>query len=160
MNAARVRDKTAMRLRARTLPLTIAASIAAMMTVASSSLPAQESSRSVRDGVYTEAQAHRGGEAFAQHCASCHGTSLGGIGEAPSLVGGQFISDFDGLNLADLFDRIRTTMPLNYPGGLRREQYADILAFVLRSNGFPAGQNQLDHRSEYLSDIRFQAPNP
>jgi len=160
VNAARVRDKTAMRMRARTLPLTIAASMAVMMTVASSSLPAQESSRSVRDGVFTEAQAHRGSEAFAQHCAPCHGTSLGGISEATSLVGGQFISDFDGLNLADLFDRIRTTMPLNYPGGLGREQYADILAFVLKSNGFPAGQNQLDHRSEYLSDIRFQAPAP
>ena len=149
-----------MRMRALTLPLTVAASMAALMMAASSSLPAQESSRSVRDGVYTEAQAHRGAEEFAQHCASCHGASLGGIAEAPALVGAQFISDFDGLNLADLFDRIRTTMPLNYPGGLRREQYADILAFVLRSNGFPAGQSQLDHRSEYLSDIRFQAPNP
>lgn len=160
MNAAKVRDWMAIRMRTRSWPLALATSMAAMMALASSSLPAQEPSRSVRDGVYTEAQAHRGAEAFAQYCASCHGVSLGGTGEAPSLVGGQFISEFDGLTVADLFDRIRKTMPLNDPGGLRRAQYADILAFVLKSNGFPTGQNQLDYRSEYLSDIRFQAPNP
>jgi S-disulfanyl-L-cysteine oxidoreductase SoxD len=73
-------------------------------------------------------------------------------------VGGQFISDFDGLTVADLFDRIRATMPMTAPGSLKREQYAEILAFVLKSNGFPTGQKELDHRSEYLSDIRFQAP--
>jgi mono/diheme cytochrome c family protein len=132
--------------------------IAALLAIAAGSLAAQEPSRSVQDGIYSEAQAARGSAAFATHCASCHGASLGGIGEAPALIGGQFISDFDGLTVAELFDRVRATMPMTDPGGLKREQYADILAFVLRSNGFPAGQAELDHRSEYLSDIRFQAP--
>lgn len=132
--------------------------IAALLAIAAGSLAAQEPSRSVQDGIYSEAQAARGAAAFATHCASCHGASLGGIGEAPALIGGQFISDFDGLTVAELFDRVRATMPMTYPGGLKREQYADILAFVLKSNGFPAGPSELDHRSEYLSDIRFQAP--
>jgi S-disulfanyl-L-cysteine oxidoreductase SoxD len=132
--------------------------VGVLLCAAAGLLSAQEPSRSVRDGVYTGAQAARGAEGFAQYCAACHGASLGGVGEAPGLIGGQFISDFDGLTVGELFDRIRTTMPMTAPGSLKREQYAEILAFVLRSNGFPAGQKDLDYRSEYLTDIRFQAP--
>ena len=112
----------------------------------------------MRAGVYTDSQAMRGAEGFALYCAACHGASLGGIGEAPGLIGGQFISDFDGLTVAELFDRIRATMPMTAPGSLKREQYAQILAFVLKANGYPPGTKDLDYRSEYLSDIRFEAP--
>jgi mono/diheme cytochrome c family protein len=132
---------------------------AALLCAAAGSLLAQEPSRSVRDGVYTDAQATRGAQGYSTYCAACHGASLGGVGEAPGLIGGQFISDFDGLTVADLFDRIRATMPMTAPSSLKREQYAEILAFVLKSNGFPTGQKELDYRSEYLSDIRFQAPD-
>jgi S-disulfanyl-L-cysteine oxidoreductase SoxD len=133
-------------------------SIAAALFLASAAVGAQETTSSALDGVYTVAQALQGAEAFAQHCAVCHGASLGGVGEAPALIGAQFISDFNGLTLGDLFERIRTTMPLNDPGGLSRDQYSDILAFVLKSNGFPAGPRELYKRSEYLNVIRFDAP--
>ena len=119
---------------------------------------AQETTSSVLDGVYTEAQAGRGAAGFAQYCSVCHGASLGGVGEAPALVGAQFISDFNGLTVGDLFERIRTTMPLNNPGALSRDQYADILAFVLKTNGYPAGPRELYRRTEYLNVIRFEAP--
>ena len=132
--------------------------VGTLLCAAAGLLSAQEPSRSVRDGVYADSQAARGAKGFAQYCAACHGASLGGVGEAPGLIGGQFISDFDGLTVGELFDRIRATMPMTAPGSLKREQYAEILAFVLRSNGFPAGQTDLDYRSEYLIDIRFQAP--
>ena len=61
-------------------------------------------------------------------------------------------------SVGDLYDRIPMTMPLNNPRGLRREQYADILAYILQFNGFPAGQNDLTARSEFLNEIRFEAP--
>ncbi len=119
---------------------------------------AEESTSSVVDGVYTESQAARGAAAYPQFCAACHGASLGGLGEAPALIGAQFISDFNGLTVGDLFDRIRTTMPLNNPGALSRDQYADLLSFILKSNGYPAGQKELSRRSEFLNVIRFEAP--
>jgi mono/diheme cytochrome c family protein len=119
---------------------------------------AQETTSSVLDGVFTDAQATRGAETFAVACTACHGSSLSGLGEAPALVGAMFVSDFNGLTLGELFDRIRTTMPLNDPGVLTREQYADILAFVLKSNGYPAGQKDLSRRSEFLNTIRFEPP--
>lgn len=132
----------------------------AILCAANGSVRAQETTSSVANGIYTDAQAARGARAFPQHCAACHGASLGGLGEAPALVGAQFVSDFNGLTVGDLFDRIRTTMPLNNPGGLSREQFADILAFILKVNGFPAGQKELYSRSEFLNTIRFEAPAP
>src|SRR5436309_9032342 len=112
---------------------------------------------SIWDGVYSEDQAARGNTGFAAHCANCHGASLRGTGEAPALVGPQFLSDFDGLSLGDLFDRIRTTMPQDNPASLSRDAYADILAFLLQANGLPPGARELDHRSEYLKAIGFSA---
>jgi mono/diheme cytochrome c family protein len=118
---------------------------------------AQDTTTSVLDGVYTDEQAERGADTFAHHCAVCHGAALGGMGEAPALVGAQFVSDFNGLTVGDLFDRVRTTMPLNNPGALSRDQYVDILAFLLRTNGYPSGPRELYRRSEYLNTIRFEA---
>jgi len=128
-----------------------------MVLVATS---AQAQTVSVWDGVYTDDQAARGGAGFTAHCANCHGADLGGTGEAPALSGPKFLSDFDGLSLGDLFDRIRTTMPQDNPGSLPRDQVADILAYLLKANALPAGSKELDRRSEYLKAIGFSATNP
>jgi mono/diheme cytochrome c family protein len=118
---------------------------------------AQQTTTSAWDGVYTDAQSVRGSAVYIERCALCHGAALGGVGEAPALTGVHFVSDFNGLTLGDLFDRIRMTMPLNNPAALSRAQYADVLAFLLKSNGFPSGANELYRRSEYLSTIAFEA---
>ncbi|HEX4637007.1 MAG TPA: cytochrome c [Rhizomicrobium sp.] len=130
------------------------------IVLAAMAAAAQAQTASIWDGVYTEAQAARGNAGFADHCARCHGADLGGTGEAPALSGPQFLSDFDGLSLGDLFDRIRTTMPQDDPGGLTRDQYADMLAFLLKANALPSGAKELDRRSEYLKAIGFSAANP
>jgi mono/diheme cytochrome c family protein len=119
---------------------------------------AQETTSSVVDGVYADAQASRGAQLFQQSCAACHGAALTGLGEAPALAGAQFIGDFNGLTVGDLFERIRTTMPLNNPGGLSREEYAGILAYVLKVNGYKAGPRDLYSRTEFLNTIRFEPP--
>jgi sugar lactone lactonase YvrE len=118
-----------------------------------------QTSSSVLDGVYTEAQATRGQADYLQHCAACHGSGLNGNGEAPALVGAEFISDWAGLTLGELFDRIRNTMPQDNPGKLSRDVYADTLAFVLKANGYPAGQKEVDRRSEFLKAIAFVPPS-
>ena len=117
-----------------------------------------QTSTTVLDGVYTQAQATKGEADYSQNCAACHGSTLGGNGEAPALVGAQFISDWAGLTVGDLFDRIRTTMPQDDPGALKRDTYAEILAYLLKANGYPAGQRPLDHRTPYLKAIGFVPP--
>lgn len=138
----------------------IGAAGAGVLALAAGELWAQEASKSVWDGVYTEAQAERGRAAYAQNCASCHGQQLAGTGEAKPLVGPEFLSNWGGLTMADLFDRTRTTMPLDRPATLGREAYADVLAYVLKFNGFPVGTSELARRSEILATIRIEAEKP
>ena len=118
---------------------------------------AQEATRSVWDGVYTQEQADRGRPLYNQHCASCHADTLMGGEMSPPLVGGEFMSNWNGLTLGDLFERIRTTMPQNKPGKLSREVNAYITAYILSVNNFPAGKAELPHSAEFLKDIRIDS---
>jgi mono/diheme cytochrome c family protein len=114
-------------------------------------------SRSVWDGVYTEDQAKRGEAIYRKECAACHGATLTGGESAPPLTGGPFLANWNGLTMGDLFDRIRKTMPQTNPGRLTRQQDADILAFMLSVNKFPAGKTELYRQSEMLKEIRFES---
>ncbi len=129
--------------------------IAAVVVIAF--LSAQEATRSVWDGVYTQEQADRGRPLYNQHCASCHADTLMGGEMSPPLVGGEFLSNWNGLTLGELFERIRTTMPQNKPGKLSREVNADITAYILSVNKFPAGKAELPHATEFLKDIRIDS---
>lgn len=119
-----------------------------------------ETTRSIWDGVYTEEQAKRGEEIYKKECASCHADTLVGGGGAAPLTGGSFLSNWNGLTLGDLYDRIRKTMPQGSPGKLNKQQDADVLAFLLNFNKFPAGKAELQKQVEFLREIRFEASKP
>jgi mono/diheme cytochrome c family protein len=124
-------------------------------------LRAQEpATRSVWDGVYTTEQAKRGRALYGQYCGSCHGDMLGGGESAPALVGADFLSNWNGLTVGDLFERIRVSMPQDKPGRLSREQNADILAHMLSVNEFPAGKTELNRDTQVLKQIRIDATKP
>ena len=131
--------------------------IAIVAAVLIACVGAQEATRSVWDGVYTQEQADRGRPLYNEHCASCHADTLMGGEMSPPLVGGEFLSNWNGLTLGDLFERIRTTMPQNKPGKLTREVNADITAYILSVNKFPAGKTELPHSAEFLKDIRIDS---
>lgn len=120
---------------------------------------AQGPTASVWNGVYTKDQAKRGQPSYTKHCAACHGDSLSGGESAPPLAGGEFMANWNGLTAGDLFERIRTTMPL---GGARlsREINADILAYMFSFNEFPAGEKDLAQSTEVLKSIRIDATKP
>ena len=113
--------------------------------------------RTVWDGVYTAEQARRGATLYANNCASCHGLALTGGESAPSLTGGEFMSNWSGLTLGDLFERIRISMPADRPGTLSREQTAGILAHLLNVGEFPTGTAELSTQTEILRQIRIEA---
>ena len=115
--------------------------------------------RSVWDGVYTAGQAAHGADLYARRCAICHGSVLEGSAQAPPLTG-EFIPDWAGTRLADLFDKISTTMPLDHPGALDAASNADILAFLLKANGFPAGPAALAPDVAALQSITFDVTEP
>ena len=122
--------------------------------------PSSSAARSVWDGVYTKAQAERGRELYAAHCLACHGESLEGNGPVRALSGPEFAANWNGVSMGAMLDRTRNTMPLAKPGSLSRAQVADLLAFVLSSNKFPAGETELPRQAEVLNQITFLSTKP
>jgi cytochrome c len=118
---------------------------------------AAQSRISVWDGVYTDAQAERGHTLYMQSCSRCHGATLAGTYEIPPLVG-RFMPYWSGTTLDALFDYISTAMPLDRPGALGPSANADIVAFILKSNGIPSGGKELTNAS--LKTINFDPAKP
>ena len=96
-------------------------------------------------GDYTQEQAQAGAQVYSANCSSCHGSKLQG-GAAPALSGAVFGQRLQAAypSTSQLFKVISTLMPVNNPGGLSREQYTDVLAFILAENSYPAGSTPLD----------------
>jgi len=103
---------------------------------------AQEAGKTVADGVYTDAQAARGATAYEAACAGCHRADLAG-GTGPALRAQRFARQFGDKDLKTLFSKIATTMPRATPGSLGDATYLDIVAHLLKENGFPAGTKEL-----------------
>lgn len=112
------------------------------------------------DGVYSEPQATRGEAAYMAQCAQCHGPQLDGIDSAPALTGGAFASNWSGVTLDAMLERIRISMPQNAPGSLSRKETADVLAFLMQANGFPAGESDLPRQAGFLRTIVYEANRP
>jgi mono/diheme cytochrome c family protein len=121
---------------------------------------AQETSRSVYDGVYTTEQATSGKAQFTEHCVSCHGATLAGGDKGPALIGRSFLYNWTSLSVEDLVERIQTTMPADSPGSLSRRAAADLAAYILSANKIPPGTVALPADSEVLRNIRIDATAP
>jgi mono/diheme cytochrome c family protein len=117
-----------------------------------------QDTRSVWDGVYTEDQAKRGEELYGERCVRCHGaTYMGGTDGAGPLIGPTFNGNWNGVPLDQMLDRIRTTMPMDKPMSLSRQQTADAMAFIFSVNKIPAGKTELPRQAEILHLIQYKA---
>ncbi|HUB77631.1 MAG TPA: cytochrome c [Bryobacteraceae bacterium] len=114
---------------------------------------------STRDGVYTDNQAERGADAYKTSCASCHGAALEGSGaQNPALTGPDFLTNWSGQPLDELFEKIQSSMPADRPGSLSRTATAEIVAYILKANKFPAGKTGLPDDAGALKQIQFDSP--
>jgi cytochrome c553 len=141
----------------------LAAVLVAPVLVAAASherILSRPAARTVWDSVYSVTQAARGETAYTKACSRCHQASLGGADESPALAGGAFLGNWNGQTLADLHDRIRTSMPPDDPGSFARPLITDVLAFMLKVNGFPAGAVDLPTNGDSLKDIVVRATKP
>jgi quinoprotein glucose dehydrogenase len=104
-----------------------------------------QATRTLQDGVFSDAQAARGRALYTQRCAGCHGPDLTGGAQAPPLDGPAFRFKWRQEPLSALFIKIRYTMPPNAGDAakLTAEQGADLVAHILKSNLFPAGKADL-----------------
>lgn len=111
--------------------------------------------KSTNDGIYTEAQAKRGDVLYKEQCATCHGDNLEGSGPMPPLAGKDFLVNWQGKTVGDLFEKTHTTMPATAPGTLTPAQAADIVAHMLAAGKYPAGTTELDSKLEVLQAIKI-----
>jgi mono/diheme cytochrome c family protein len=118
---------------------------------------AQETTKTVADGVYTDAQASRGAIVYASACSGCHRADLGGA-TGPALRDQRFAREFAGKDLKTLFTKTATTMPRNAPNSLGDNVYLDIVAHLLKENGFAAGSQELT--TDALDAIRVVPGRP
>ena len=127
----------------------LSASFLSAVAISAASQP-PEDPRTIVDRVYSVAQAERGEARFKTSCGSCHTPS--------SFGGGVFAERWDGQTMAEVFEFVSNAMPENDPGGLKKEEYADVLAYILRINAYPAGYDELPTDRDALKKLAI-APN-
>ena len=128
----------------------------ALLGTAYSSVQAQ--AKSVLDGIYTAAQAERGKAVYAMNCAGCHGEKQEGGNAGPTLSGPDFTNGYKDGSAGALLTKISQDMPSSAPGSLEPQQYADVFAFVLSVNKYPAGQTEAPKEPAELKNVKMAAP--
>ena len=117
------------------------------LAIALTSPVSARAQKTANDGVYIAAQADRGESLFKEQCASCH---------APGdFTSDDFLKKWTGKPLHELFATVSETMPMDSPGTLKPQQYADLVSYILELNKFPAGQEELKSGAEGLKAINF-----
>jgi mono/diheme cytochrome c family protein len=106
---------------------------------------AQAPSRSVKDGVYTAAQASRGRTVYEEKCLSCHANRMWG-------------QDWPQKSVFDVYDVVKNFMPEDDPGSLSAAQTRDVIAYILQNNKLPAGKRELPEADADLKQIQLAQP--
>lgn len=111
-------------------------------------------------GVYTNEQAEDIQALYTRSCTACHGATLNGTALAPPLAGFAFTQFWESRTLLELFQFTQENMPADRPGTLTPAQTAGIVALILRSNNYPAGETELPTDEATLGAIVFGPPPP
>lgn len=90
--------------------------------------------RTVKDGIFTEAQVSSGEMVYDSSCSTCHNMRFYR----------DTLKSWNNQPLIYLWETIMGTMPADNPGSLLLEEYTNVIAYILSENGFPAGDMKLD----------------
>ncbi len=135
------------------------AAISCLLLLCGTSLLFAQETKSTSTGVFAEEQAKKGEAAYQRVCASCHGADLHSTEpEAPDLTEGAFKFGWQGKTIADRFEIIRNTMPPGRRGAIDDQAYLDIVAYILRFNNIPAGNQTLQPNVDMLKQIVISVP--
>jgi mono/diheme cytochrome c family protein len=126
----------------------------ATATATATALAQAQGPATVLDGVYTPAQAARGEAVYTRSCSGCH---EGQDADGPLLAGKIFLDRWREDRVESLYAFIATSMPGNNPGGLDASAYADVVAFMLETNGLPPGTRELS--AETVRNIQLVGPD-
>jgi mono/diheme cytochrome c family protein len=129
----------------------LAVSAVAVGVVLGAGLAAQNGQRTVRDGVFSAAQAARGERLFESICVNCHEM-------AEFTAAGAYLEDVEGEPLWETFDFVSSEMPEDDPGSLEPEEYAAVLAYIFSVYGLRSGDAELPVDRDSLRAIAIARP--
>lgn len=106
-----------------------------------------QSPASVKDGVYTKAQAERGMAVFEKNCSNCHALLPKGKVKSdspgPELAGDDFLTRANGKPAWAIAKTIKDTMPNDFSMEMTEPIALDLAAYILQVNKFPDGKAEL-----------------
>jgi cytochrome c5 len=142
----------------------LAAVLLAALAAVAADAPAQAqgsapAAKTIWDGAFTEGQAARGQERYRTACASCHAEDLLGA-TGPALVGQAFMDRWTGSTALDMVQTIKQSMPQEAPDSLGLPAYVDVVSYLLKSSGIPAGASELPTESDALRQILVTSHTP
>jgi len=124
----------------------------ALITAPAGAQSAPDSTVAAPAATFTVGQARRGQTTYQRNCIGCH--------TAAAYTGVAFRRAWAGRSPFELWELIRTSMPQDNPGRLKPGEYADIVAYMLRLNGYPAGSEELPAEAEKLQPLIIPATPP
>jgi cytochrome c5 len=128
--------------------------VVAVLLTCAIGVRAQNAEPRIWQGVYSAAQAERGQTSFNSSCLRCHGDKLQG-NTAPALSGDRFFTTWGSEPIASLFAKIRDTMPPNFGTSIDDQVKLDIVAYILRTNGYPSGPGELTQTGNDLASAQI-----
>jgi hypothetical protein len=127
---------------------------AALLLTCTIAVRAQNTEPRIWQGVYSAAQAERGKTSYNASCLRCHGDALQG-NTAPALSGDRFFTTWGSEPIASLFAKIRDTMPPNFGTSVDDQVKLDIVTYILKTNGYPAGPGELIQNGNDLASAQI-----
>lgn len=128
---------------------TAAAMIITALACVGLSRAAQQSGKTIRDGVFNAAQVERGTRVFDRVCGECH---------PKEDFGPLFMGGWTGATVEELFVQVQATMPYESPGALENAEYVDVLAYLFSLNGAKPGDQELVAGGDALKQVRIDGP--
>lgn len=125
-----------------TVPLRIDPNAKVVISTASNLPPAS----------YAPAQAERGEKVFDETCATCH--------QPDKFIGPQFVQAWNDRRVGDFYNLVRSTMPVDNPGGLKEQEYLDVTAYLLKANHAPPKGDSLSTDTTVMRGRKISVSGP
>jgi mono/diheme cytochrome c family protein len=100
-----------------------------------------QAKKTTNDGIYTKAQADGAKPQFEKICAECHSFTVATKKKPKDKPLGDdpFFEEWTGRPVSELVSVIHLTMPDDGSADVSEEEAANLVAYVLQQNGYPAG---------------------
>lgn len=128
--------------------------LAAVLGCASAAAPSASASTPAAPAraagvTYTIEQAERGAARYDEICLECH-TKV-------EFTERPFLFAWEGSSVGQLYAYITENMPEDGPGSLAEGDYLAVMAYILRMNGYPDGDQELAADIEAMRAVPFEA---